>query len=87
MNPAAAIAVAAGSIAIYVGLVARRFALAPGWGEQRWFGYIAFGADRRFVPMLGQEKPPTPSAVVTWKLVAFEFGLPFTSWHKMSASA
>jgi len=44
VNPAAAIAVAAGSIAIYVGLVARRFALAPGWGEQRWFGYIAFGA-------------------------------------------
>jgi signal transduction histidine kinase len=44
MNLAAAIAIAAGSIAIYVGLVARRFALAPGWGEQRWFGYIAFGA-------------------------------------------
>jgi signal transduction histidine kinase len=44
MNLAAAIAIAAGAIAVYVGLMARRFALAPGWGEQRWFGYIAFGA-------------------------------------------
>jgi signal transduction histidine kinase len=44
MNVAAAIAIAAGAIAIYVGLMARRFALAPGWGEQRWFSLIAFGA-------------------------------------------
>jgi signal transduction histidine kinase len=44
MNLAAAIAIAAGAVAIYVGLMARRFALAPGWGEQRWFGLIAFGA-------------------------------------------
>jgi signal transduction histidine kinase len=44
MNLAAAIAIAAGAIAIYVGLVARRFALAPGWSEQRWFSLIAFGA-------------------------------------------
>jgi signal transduction histidine kinase len=44
MNLAAAIAIAAGSIAVYVGLLARRFSQAPGWGEQRWFGYIAFGA-------------------------------------------
>ncbi len=44
MNLAAAIAIAAGAIAVYVGLMARRFALAPGWGEQRWFSLIAFGA-------------------------------------------
>jgi signal transduction histidine kinase len=44
MNLAAAIAVAAGALAIYVGMVARRFARAPGWAEQRWFGLIAYGA-------------------------------------------
>jgi signal transduction histidine kinase len=44
MNFAAAIAIAAGAIAVYVGLVARRFALAPGWSDQRWFSLIAFGA-------------------------------------------
>jgi signal transduction histidine kinase len=44
MNVAAAIAIAAGALAIYVGMVARRFARAPGWAEQRWFGLIAFGA-------------------------------------------
>jgi signal transduction histidine kinase len=44
MNLVAAIAIAAGAVAIYVGLMARRFALAPGWSEQRWFGLIAFGA-------------------------------------------
>ncbi len=44
MNVAAAIAIAAGAVAIYVGLVARRFARAPGWAEQRWFGLVAFGA-------------------------------------------
>ena len=44
MNLAAAIAIAAGSIAIFIGLVVRPLARAPGWGEQRWFGYIAFGA-------------------------------------------
>jgi signal transduction histidine kinase len=44
MNLAAAIAIAAGAVAVYVGLMAYRFALAPGWGEQRWFASIAFGA-------------------------------------------
>jgi signal transduction histidine kinase len=44
MNVAAAIAIAAGALAIYVGMVARRFARAPGWAEQRWFGLIAYGA-------------------------------------------
>jgi signal transduction histidine kinase len=44
MNLAAAIAIASGAIAIYVGLMAHRFAFAPGWGEQRWFAFIAFGA-------------------------------------------
>ncbi len=44
MNLAAAIAIATGAIAVYVGLMASRYALAPGWGEQRWFGLIAFGA-------------------------------------------
>jgi signal transduction histidine kinase len=44
MNIAAAISIAAGALAIYVGAVARRFARAPGWAEQRWFGLIAYGA-------------------------------------------
>jgi signal transduction histidine kinase len=44
MNFAAAIAIAAGAIAVYVGLMARRFAAAPGWSEQRWFSLIAVGA-------------------------------------------
>jgi signal transduction histidine kinase len=44
MNFAAAIAIAAGALAIYVGMVARRFARAPGWADQRWFGLIAYGA-------------------------------------------
>jgi signal transduction histidine kinase len=44
MNLAAAIAIACGAVAVYAGLMARRFALAPGWGEQRWFALIAYGA-------------------------------------------
>ena len=44
MNLPAAIAIATGAIALYVGLMASRYALAPGWGEQRWFGLIAFAA-------------------------------------------
>jgi signal transduction histidine kinase len=44
MNLSAAIAIAAGAVAAYVGLMARRFARAPGWGEQRWFSLIAFCA-------------------------------------------
>ena len=44
MNVAAAIAIAAGALAMYVGAVARRFARAPGWAEQRWFGLVAYGA-------------------------------------------
>jgi signal transduction histidine kinase len=44
MNIPAAISIAAGALAIYVGMVARRYARAPGWGEQRWFGLIAYGA-------------------------------------------
>ncbi len=43
MNVATALAIAAGAIAIYVGLVSRRLARAPGWAEQRWFGLIAYG--------------------------------------------
>ena len=44
MNVPAAISIAAGALAIAVGLVARRFSRAPGWGDQRWFGLIAYGA-------------------------------------------
>lgn len=44
MNLSAAIAIAAGAVAGYVGLLASRFARAPGWGEQRWFSLIAFCA-------------------------------------------
>ena len=44
MNLPAAIAISAGAVAVHVGLMARRFALAPGWIEQRWFALIAFGA-------------------------------------------
>ena len=44
MNLAAAIAIAAGAVAVHVGLMAWRFAMAPGWGEQRWFSLVAFSA-------------------------------------------
>lgn len=44
MNFAAAVAIAAGALAIGVGLLARSFARAPGWAEQRWFGLAAGGA-------------------------------------------